>query len=80
MALARSIGQGRFLFTQVAEPGKPVWIAAQLREVVQLREMGFEERQKATGGVSITIDCIRAERGREGLDMSLKNLTEGGMG
>src|SRR5229473_3492886 len=59
--LARGIGQGRLLFTEGAEPGNPVGIAAQLGELAQLREMRLEERQKATSGVSITIDCTGAQ-------------------
>ena len=66
MALARGIGQWAFLFIQVAEPGKAVWGASQFGKVLQLCEMGIEERQKATGGISISADCSRAQGGREG--------------
>ena len=72
--LARATGQGRLLFTEGAEPGKPVGSAAQLGEMVQLREMLLKERQKAPSDVSIAIDGTGAQSGCQGLDMSLKNL------
>jgi hypothetical protein len=80
ITLAGGIGQGRLLFTKKAEPGKPVGIAAQLRELAQLREMRLEERQEATSGGSIAVDRTGPQCSCEGLDMRFKNLTEGGIG
>ena len=77
--LAGSIGQGRLLFTEKAEPGKTVWIAAQLGELAQLREMCFEEGQKVTSGVSIAMDGVGPKGRGKGLDLRLKDLTQGGM-
>jgi hypothetical protein len=65
---------------QGAEPSQPVGIAAQIGDLLQLREMGLEKRQEATSGELITMNCIGPQGGGKRLDLRLKDLAEGGMG
>jgi hypothetical protein len=55
-------------------------IAAQLGEVEQLREIGLEIGKEVTGHAAIMARRAGSERGREGLDTGVKNLTESELG
>jgi hypothetical protein len=65
---------------QPAEPAAQMGIAAQLREVEQLREIRLEIGEEATGGKSIVGYSMGSQGGRESPDTGVKNLLESGMG
>ena len=61
---------------EVAEPGEQMRIAAQLRELEQLREIRLQKRKEATDGATMALGGSRSHGGRETLERGFKNLLE----
>ena len=72
--LARAIGQRRMLLAEVTEPAEQVGIAAQLREVQDLREVGLQKGEEAMGRKSIAVYRTGTQGGGENLNVSVKKL------
>jgi len=56
--LASAGGEGRVMLGEIAKPAEQVWIAGQLREASQLRELCIEIAEKATCGDLIAMHCL----------------------
>ena len=64
------------MLAEVTKPAEQMGIAAQFREIAQLREIRLEIRKEATNSESIAFYRAGSQGGRESLDMGAKNLLE----
>jgi hypothetical protein len=66
---ARAPGQGRIFLAEAADPAEQMGIAAQLRELEDLREICLEIGEETMGGPAIV-----SVGSRESLEAGVKNL------
>ena len=74
--LAGGIAQRWIFLAQVAEPAEQMGIATQLCQLMQLREIGLEIGEEATGGGAIVGDCAGSQGSSQNLNMGFKKLAE----
>ena len=74
--MASGIAQGWIFLAQVAEPAEQMGLAAQLCQLMQLREIRLEIGEEATGGGAIVGDCAGSQGSSQNLNMAFKKFAE----